>query len=252
MGLAASIRKEWMEQARTGRLIALAAVLIFFGLTSPLLARYTPEIVKMVPGGESISTIIPTPTMMDAVGQFIKNVDQFGVLLALILTMGMVVQEKERGTAAIMLTKPLQRPAFVLAKFTALSLSFFACILVAALGSYYYTLVLFQAPDFFAWMLMELLVWLHIEVYVALVTLFSTLFRSQAAAAGLGFAIIILFALIGVAPAIARNLPDALLVWAGSLFTPLPNPAWGALGVSLGIIVISLLLAVMIFQRQEI
>ncbi len=252
MSIAASIRKEWMEQARTGRLIALAAVLLFFGLTSPIMAKYIPEIIKMVPGGDSISTVIPTPTMMDAVAQFVKNVDQFGVLLALILTMGIVAVEKDRGTAAMILTKPLPRPVFLMAKFAGLSLSFLVVILVASIGAYYYTMVLFQAPDFGAWMLMSLLIWVHLEVDIALVLLFSTLFRSQAAAAGLGFAAIILFSLIGIVPALARYLPDRLLSWAGSLFTPVSAPAWPALWVSLAMIVVSLVLAVVSFERQEI
>ena len=35
---------------------------------------------------------------MDAVTQYIKNIGQFGVILALLLTMGAVAQEKDKGT----------------------------------------------------------------------------------------------------------------------------------------------------------
>lgn len=247
----AAFQKEIMEQIRTSRFLVLAAVLLFFGLTSPLIARYTPEILKMVPGAEAVSGMIPTPTMMDAVGQFIKNINQFGILLALLLTMGAVAVEKDHGTAAMLLVKPLPRPAFLLAKFAALILMFGVVLLVAALGAYYYTLVLFGAPDFGAWMAATGLMWVQIVVYIALTLLFSTLFRSQAAAAGLGFGVVLVFAILSSLRGLAPYIPDRLLAWGGSLFTPAPLSAWPAMGVSLGIILLSLAAAVAAFQRQE-
>ena len=43
------LRKELTEQWRTRRLLIVAAVLIVFGLGSPLLAKVTPEILRSVP-----------------------------------------------------------------------------------------------------------------------------------------------------------------------------------------------------------
>lgn len=251
MTLLAAFQKEMMEQARTSRLLVLAAVLLFFGLTSPLVARYTPEMLKLIPGADAVSGLIPTPTLMDAVGQFIKNIDQFGILLALLLTMGVVAVEKERGTAAMLLVKPLPRPAFLLAKFAALALMFAAVMFVTALGAYYYTVILFTAPDFGAWMAATALMWVQILVYIALTLLFSTLFRSQAAAAGLGFGVILVFALLSGLSGLAPYIPDRLLAWGVSLFTPAPMTAWPAMAVSLGIILVSLVAAVAVFQKQE-
>ena len=64
----ASLRKELLELWRTSRFIALATVFIFFGLTSPLLAKYIPEILKAVPGGEQFGALVPAPTIADAIG----------------------------------------------------------------------------------------------------------------------------------------------------------------------------------------
>src|SRR4030042_3954610 len=107
MSLLVAFRKEWMENLRSYRLLIVVVVLVFFGLTSPLLAKYTPEISTLFPGGEDIALIIPTPTVWDAVGQYVKNMSQFGIILALLLTMGAVAQEKDKGTAALMLVRPL-------------------------------------------------------------------------------------------------------------------------------------------------
>lgn len=245
------LRKEWMELLRTSRLIILLAVFVGFGLTSPLLARYTAELLSMVPGAEGFAELVPEPALIDAVSQFIKNTYQFGLLLALLLSMGAVAQEKEKGTAAMMLVKPLPRGTFILAKFSALALAFLLSLAVASLGAYYYTLVLFTAPDPAAWALMTVLIWLLLMVYVALTLFFSTLVRSQAAAAGLAFGVFLLFSLIGALPSLGSYLPGYLLTWAGQVFTPQPSAGWTALGVSLGLIVLSLAGAWLAFERQE-
>jgi len=252
MTFLASLRKELMELARTKRLLILAVVLLFFGMTSPLMAKVTPQLLSSIPGAEAIASIIPEPTILDAIGQYVKNVNQFGVLLALLLTMGMVAAEKDKGTAAMMLSKPLPRGGFLLAKFTAMSLVFLGCLVLAGLGAYYYTVVLFGAPDAAAWISMNLLLWVNMLVFVALTLFFSVLVRSQAAAAGLSVGVILVFSLISISPVVAQYLPDRLVAWSVALFVGGIEPAWPALWVSLGLIAASLAAAWLIFRRQEI
>src|SRR5713226_2620753 len=112
----AALRKELLEQWRSYRALVVAAVLLGFGLLSPLSAKFTPELFRLLPNGAQIASLIPPPTLLDAVAQYLKNMSQFAVILALLLTMGAVSQEKERGTAAMMLSKPLPRWAFLAAK----------------------------------------------------------------------------------------------------------------------------------------
>jgi len=252
MNLLTSLRKEMIEQWRTSRLLVLAIVLLVFGLTSPLLAKYTPEMLKLIPGAEQFAGLVPKPTILDAVAQYIKNIGQFGVLLALLMSMGTMVVEKERGTAALMLVKPLPRGSFLAAKFLALALSFLAAVALAALAGYYYTLVLFGALDWSAWLALNGLMWLEMLVYVALTMLFSTLLRSQAAAAGLGLGAILVLSLVGSLPTLLGDaMPDKLVSWGASLFSAQAVTAWPAVWVSLGIILASLLAAWVSFRKQE-
>ena len=248
----AALRKEIFEQWRTYRLLICAVVLGFFGMTSPLLAKFTPEILKAVPGADAYAGLVPTPTVVDAYAQYIKNMAQFGLLLALLITMGAVAVEKERGTAAMMLVKPLSRGAFLLSKFCAISLTLFISLGLAMFLAYYYTLYLFGPTDLGAWAAMDGLLLVQFMVVVALTLLCSTLVRSQAAAAGLSVGVMLLAAIIGVAPSIAKILPGALTNWGGSIMVGTPQPAWTALWVSLGLIVAFLTAAWLIFKRQEI
>jgi ABC-2 type transport system permease protein len=246
-----SIRKELMEHWRTSRLLVLAAVFTLFGLTSPLLAKYIPEILKALPGGEQFAGLVPTPTMADAIAQYIKNIGQFGLLLALLLSMGAVANEKEKGTAALVLVKPLPRGFFILSKFLGLMIIFFISLLLAGLGGYYYTTLIFSPPDLSAWITLNLLLWLVMLVYIAITLLFSTLVKSQAAAIGLSFATLLLLAAIGAVPSIANWLPNQLINWGASLFSPTQISAWPALWISLAIIFISLFTAWLALNRQE-
>jgi ABC-2 type transport system permease protein len=251
MNLMTALRKELMEQWRTSRLIVLVVVLLIFGLTSPLLAKYTPEMLKLIPGAEQFAGLVPKPTILDAVAQYVKNIGQFGVIMAILVSMGSLAAEKERGTAALMLVKPLPRGSFLAAKFLALAISFVVALALAALAGYYYTLVLFGPLDWGAWLALNGMMGLEMLVYVALTMLFSTLLRSQAAAAGLGLGSLAVLLLVGSLPAVGNAMPDKLVTWGASLFAGQAMPAWGAMWFSLGIIAAALLAAWLAFRRQE-
>ncbi|MEO8452477.1 MAG: ABC transporter permease [Gemmatimonadota bacterium] len=246
-----TLRKELMEQRRTHRLLVVGVVLIVFGLLSPLAARYTPEMIKLLPNGAAMAQLIPRPTIMDAVGQYLKNVSQFGVVLALLVTMGAVAQEKDRGTAAVMLVKPLPRATFLVAKFAALAVTFSLSLLGSALAAYYYTMLLFHAPDPSRWLALNALALVYIMVHVAITLLCSVIAKSQAAAGGIAFAVIAAMGLIGTIPGFGEYLPGQLLGWAGGLLSDTPTAYWPALGVTLAIIAVSLAGAWWLFERQE-
>ena len=247
------LKKELREQWRTRRFLVVVAVLVIFGLTSPLMARYLPELIKQVGGIEGLDQLIPTPTVVDALGQYLKNSFQFGMILALLVPMGAVVGEKDRGTAAMVLSKPVSRTSFLMAKFVTVALVFLAGILLAALGAYYYTGILFQWLNLGAFILFNLLFWIDLLVYVALTLVASTLARSTVAAGGIGFGLFMVLWIAGAIPQVGKYLPDALQIWGMNIALGRGgDPAWGALGVSLGLIAAALVGAVLIFRRQEI
>jgi len=248
-----ALSKEWLEQRRTHRLLIVCVIFLFFGLLSPLLAKFTPEIIKMIPGGEQISQIIPPPTIVDAVAQYIKNLTQFGLLLAVLMGMGMVSQEKDKGTATMVLAKPLSRTAFILAKAAAMGISFLIATVLAALAGYYYTLLLFEALPVGNWLALNGLLMVYFGVYAALTLLASTLNRSVLGSGAVAVGFIILLALVEIIPAAGKLLTGGLLGWAGNLaLGSAVEPGGGALGVCLGLIAAALTAAVLVFRRQEI
>ena len=228
MNLLTAFRKEWLEALRNYRLLIVVVVLAFFGMTSPLLAKITPQIVTaVVPQGTDISQIIPTPTVRDAIAQYVKNMGQFSIVLALLLGMGSVVQEKEKGTAAMMLVKPLPRGSFLGAKYLGLASIFAISIVIAGIGSYYYTLLLFETMSAIDWLLLNIFLFLYVLVIIAISLFCSTVTKSQAAA-------------------------GELITWGVRLMQGDTSPSWLALGISLGLILVPLFAAWLIFKNQEI
>lgn len=251
----AAVRKEWLQQWRTKRLLVMLAVFVLFGLTSPLLAYFTPQMLKMVPGTEQFAALVPTPTAADAMAQYVKNLTQFGFMLAVLLGMGAVAGEKERGTAALILSKPLPRWAFVLSKFTAQMAGYSLGFVLAALGAFYYTLFLFGPVDFGSFMLSNLLLLLWLLVFVAVALLGSTLGGSTGAAAGIGLGGAVVLLLAGNLPQVGPLMPNGLIAWASQIGLGTSGSAaasnGGAVAAALTLIVLCLLGALAAFERQE-
>jgi ABC-2 type transport system permease protein len=251
MSFLTALSKEFLEQRRTRKFLIALVVLVLFGMTSPLMAKLTPQLMTLVPGGEAFVGMIPEPTINDAVAQYLKNVTQFGILLALVFSMGAMSVEKDKGTAAMILSKPMPRGSFLLAKFASLALTFLIAIVIAGVACYYYTYFLFGELNILNWLALNGLMILYVMVYVAITLLYSTLTKTQYVAIGLSFGTLILLGILGSLPGFGTYLPDALINNGAMLMSGVPITNWAGLWISLGIIAISLVTAWLVFRKQE-
>lgn len=248
----AATGKELREQWRTRRVWIVAAVFLFFGLGSPLLARFTPEILRSVAGAEQFAALVPEPTAADAVGQYIKNLTQFGFVMALLLGMGAVAGEKERGIAPMILSKPLPRWVFVLSKFTAQALVYLAAFALAGLGAAYYTSLLFTPLALGPFLFGNVLLLLWLLVFAAATLWGSTVAHTTGAAAGIGLLASVLLLVLGSLPFIGPFMPSGLVAWASQLGLAAPvAPNGGALAAGIVLVILFLLAAVAVFEAQE-
>ena len=219
MGFRVLLIKELREQLRTGRLIAVAAVFVLFGILGPLTDRYMKELIDAVgsqSGGFTIA--VQPPSLNGDLAQIVKNLSEFGVICALLLGMGSVAWEKERGTAGMIMTKPASRAAFLAAKLTAISLNLgLAVILGCGLG-YVYTTVLYpSAFPLDGYVAMAAIMWWTLVIFTAITLLGSTISRSAIAAAGLGMVALLVLGILATIPVIGPWSPLALLTPASNL-----------------------------------
>lgn len=252
-GFGLFLRKELRESLRTNRVLVVAAIFALLGIISPLTAKYTPELLKTLgTSGGGITISLPTPTVKDAIAQFIKNVAGTGIFVAILLPMGLVAREKERGTAAFVLTKPVTRAAFLSAKLVALMLTLTLGVAVGALATYWYTALLFTPIALGGFVVSSALVLLSLMVYASFTFLGSTLANGQLPAVGIGVAGWIVVSILGVFPSIQQFTPGGLLDPASQAALGLAPQHLGiSIAASLALLVVVLLVAWASFRGQE-
>ena len=250
-GFGPLLRKELLEQWRTLRLPVVATVFLLVGLSSPLLARFTPELIKAV-AGDQFQIVIPPPTAADAVDQLAKNLGQFGGLIAILLAMGAVATEKERGTAALILTKPVSRAAFLAAKLVAIGATLAVSVAIATAGAWFYTLVLFEPLPVGGVAAAAVLQWLILASWAAITFVGSTLTRSSLAAAGVGIVAFIVIGILGALPTVGRFVPTGLGAPARALALGSPGPdVVGPLVATVVLIAAAAIASWLAFRREE-
>jgi ABC-2 type transport system permease protein len=187
------------------------------------------------------------------VTQFLKNLGQAGILTAILLAMGSVAAEKERGTAALLLSKPASRGAFLAAKLVAIGATLAVSLTLASAAGYFYTVLLFEPPDALGWAAMTGLLLLALLAYAALTFLGSTLTRSSIAAAGIGIAGLIGVGVVSALPNVSPYTPAGI---SGEPAMALalgndPGPLLGPLLANVGFVLAVAALAWLVFRRQE-
>ena len=252
-GFSIFLRKELREAVRSNRLLVVAALFLVLGIVSPLTAKYMPQLLQALGTGQTGVTItFPTPTVSDAIAQYLKNVAGTGIFIALLLPMGMVAREKERGTAAFVLTKPLSREAFLAAKLVALVTLLGVGVLLAAIATYIYTAILFQPPALGGFLGCTALVLLSLVVYGLITFLGSTLASSQLPAVGIGLAAWVLLSLVGINATAARLTPAGLMDPASALARgATPDHLLLSVSANLVLCAVAVALAWLAFRRQE-
>lgn len=250
MRLGILLKKELVEYWRTYRGVALGVVFIVFGLLSPAAARYLPDLLGMM-DLQGMVIQLPPPTVADANVQFVKNMAQIGTIVLILIAMGAVARERDKGTVAFTLSKPVSRGAFLLAKALALGIVMWLSLGLAALVHWYYTLLLLGPLPLGDCLAMAALVGVYLTAILGVTFLGSTLSRSMIVSAGIGFGGYLLISLLGAIPRVNDFLPGdllgkALAAGGGSLPT-----GWTSVAVSLAIAAGCWLAAWLFFRRAE-
>ncbi len=261
------VKKELLQAWRTRRFLVIAAVFGLFGFLSPLSAYFLPQMFKLIPGGEQFAGLFPAATAGDAMYQYVKNITQFGFILALLIGMGAVAGEKEHGTASLVLSKPMTRWAFVFSKLTAQVILYMAGFAVSLLCAYFYSIVLFGSLNLGEFLLMNLVLLVWLLPFAALTLVGSVAGKSTGAAAGVALVLVIVLMLASSLPVASSLLPGSLTAWANQLgyyaagvkastpgtpdFSSASLANGAALASSLVIVLMGLLVSIGLFEQQE-
>ena len=139
--LLAFIKKEAMEQFRSGRLMILGILFVLLGVMNPAVAKITPWLLEILADSlaESGMTVTPvTVSAMDSWVQFFKNMP-LGLIVFVLLQSSLFTKEYQSGTLVLSLTKGLERFKVVVSKTVVLTVlcvihnNLFSCSLILRL-----------------------------------------------------------------------------------------------------------------------
>ena len=238
-------RKEVLEQRRTWKFLALVAV--FAGLA--LLTAVIPFIVAVV-NDEPRDYQMARDMLL---GYGITTV-LLGSLLAILTSMGSLAGERASGTAAMTLSKPVTRLAFVGAKFLGMVVSIYSALAVGAALMYVLTLILIHDGGLGEFAPYMAIIGVYL-VFVASLTFFwSGMFAQQLLAGGLAFLLLVLQIPLSTIPDTGRYWPFKTVGWAASFIgegDASESELWPAFAVSCGLIAVLSIGAWAVFRRKE-
>lgn len=211
--LFAFMKKEYLEIARTGKIIILILLFVLFGIMNPAIAKLTPWMMEMFADTIAESGLIVTNVQVDAMTswtQFFKNIPIALIAFVLIFS-DIFTKEYKSGTLLIVLTKGLWRYKVVLAKAVLLlSLWTFGCGLCFAV-TYGYNAYFWDngiANDLFP----AVVIWWLFGVWViCLIVLFSSLSQNHTGVLLCTGGTVLLAYLLGIIPKVKAYSPTRLM-----------------------------------------
>ena len=242
-GFLVLVRKEVLEQRRTWKFLALAIVLTLPAVLGPTIFAIVTRVQDEPHGAEQA-----VEALSNIGGGVITTL---GTFLAIIIAMGLLANERATGTAAMTLSKPVTRAAFVAAKLLGLSVSIFGAVAIAATVGYVLTLLLF-ADGGLGCFALGMVVTATYLLFIGSVTLFwSAMFSRQLLAGGIAFAAFIVLNILRAVPHAERYLPVSSVDWSFSIIEAETNDFWPAFAIASGCIVVLSIAAWAVFRRKE-
>lgn len=254
-------KKELKAIAKTYRIWLVPLLFSFFGILSPVTAKFMPAIFKAAvssdPSQQQVfgQIKIPDPTYADAYLQWLQNITQFGILALILLSMGLVADERSRGTLALIVTKPVSRAAIVVSKFAAQFTLLASSIALGAAVCYLYAYLLFESTSARALALSTIAYGGFALVVLSAALLFSVIFKRSIAAGGLTLLTVFTLTIASYFGKTAEKyVPGGLTSVAVKIArgSTAFSQAYPALGVAVALSIVLIAVAVLIINRQEI
>ena len=179
--LLAFIKKEMMEQRRSGKGLILGILFILLGIMSPAIAKMTPWLMEMMADTLSGSGLIFTSVSVSALDswtQFFKNMP-IGLIAFALIESSIFTREYQTGTLVLSLTKGLERYKVVTAKTVVLAFLWTVSYWLCAGITYGYT-AFFWGNAVAQHLLFSLICWWAFGLFAAaLMVLFSAMAGSN-------------------------------------------------------------------------
>lgn len=246
------LEQQVIEAWRSYRLVVTCGLFVALGIAAPVLTRFLPQVAGGIVPDEELE--FPELGVPDVLLVLLPNLLLFGAIVAILLAMGSVATERERGTAALVLAMPVGRGAYLWARFVALAMQLGLATALSVLAAWLYTALLFEPLPVAPWVQLWLVVWLSTLVYTSITLMGSVVTGSVLGAAGIGQTALVVLTLAGAITTLAPWLPSGLADVAHAIALQEPSPDLApsrTIAVSIGVVLVSYLVAWWRFARQD-
>lgn len=207
------MKKEWMEQVRSGRLLTLGLVFALVGIMSPAFAKMTPWLLEQMAQeleGTGILVTEVTVTALDSWTQFFKNIP-IGLIVFLLMQSAIMTREYETGTLVPVLVRGLRRVQVLGAKTVVPVVLWTALYWVAFWITYGYNAWFWDTPGATG-LAQAALCWWGFGLWTVAVMMLSSVVASSGTGVllGVGGAVVASF-LPGLVPKLSDWVPTALM-----------------------------------------
>ena len=250
----ALLKKESMEQLRSGKWTFLGILFVLFGIMNPAVAKLTPWLMEMMADSLAESGMLLTPvtiTAMDSWVQFFKNIPM--ALIAFVLLEGSIfTKEYQSGTLVLSLTKGLPRHQVVLSKAAMLAAvwtaGYWLCFgITYGYNAYFWDNAVAQN------LLFSAVCWWVFGLWVlSLMILFSTIASANTGVLlGTG-GVVLVSSLLGLVPKVSKYLPTLLTDGNGLIYgTTTPEKYADSLVVTSILMVVCFIAAIPLFHKKS-
>lgn len=246
-------KKELLESLRTYKVLIILMIFISFGMLAPLTAKLTPKLLELLMT-EGMQITLAEPIAIDSWAQFFKTISQMGFIVVIILFSNIMANEFNRGTFVNILTKGLPRSTVIFSKFTVASIIFTASYLVSFSLSYLYTSYFWGGDKVLNLLPSIFYLWLFGILLLAIIMLGGVIFRSSYGCLMFVGSFIFTLFLLNIVPKLQIYNPIALASKNMSLLTgnTLPKDLGVAVITSIAIILLSIFIAIRVFNKKNI
>jgi ABC-2 type transport system permease protein len=204
------LEDEVLAAWRANRFLLVSGLFVAIGIVAPILTRYLPDISRAL-GGPEVEIGIADTGPADVVDLLARILGQVGAVVAVLLTMGSIAGERERGTLAATLARPVAPAALVLAKAVAASMVLAVATVLAVLAAWLYSSLVFGGQALIPWLQLALFVWLWLVVIASITVLGSAVAPSMIGAAGIGVVGLAVLWLAADVPELNLRMPTGLI-----------------------------------------